>query len=333
MLQNRELFIKLSLSIWIIDMTDISRLDLTLATTFQMIWEERSVSRAAVRLSLSQSAVSAALARLRSVCDDPLFIRTRGGMEPTPRAIQMAGAVEQGIDLLREALLGGRGFDPATSTAHFSIGMSDDYEVAIGPLVSRTLIELAPGVSVVFRQSNRHTAEKMLEARDIDIAISGALVDRGRVVATPLGQSGYACLVDPKAVKQDLPLTLEKYLSLPHILVSFSGREGIVDTALQAIGETRRVQTALTHFSTLPRYLRGVRAVATIPVHAAHALARESDLKVLPVPVSLPDFDVAVYRRRDMESDAALSWLIAIVSDAFAEVAKPSFAGVQRSNA
>src|ERR1700750_1331589 len=116
-----------------INFNDISRLDFNLAVTFLAIWQERSVSKAARRLSLSQSAVSAALARLRLAADDPLFLRSRSGMEPTHRAIAMAAQIGEGVELLRQALVVERGFDPANSARHFSIGMSDDFEVAIGP--------------------------------------------------------------------------------------------------------------------------------------------------------------------------------------------------------
>jgi LysR family transcriptional activator of mexEF-oprN operon len=301
-------------------MINTARLDLTLATTFLAIWEERSVSKAARRMALSQSAVSAALARLRYVCADPLFTRSRSGMEPTPRAIQMAASMEQGVELLQGALLGGRSFAPATTTAHFSIGMSDDYEVAIGPAISRVLLKEAPGASIVLRQTNRHTAEKMLETREIDVAIAAGLSPKERIVAEPIGQSGYACLIDKTAASDALPLTLDSYLDLPHILVSFSGREGIVDTVLRPLGRQRSIHTALTHFSTLPHYLKGMRSIATLPAHAAQILSTGTGLSMLPVPIPLGTYAVAAYRRRDMASDPALSWLVSVIRNTFAKV-------------
>ena len=300
-------------------MGDNNRLDLTLATTFLAVWEERSVSRAADRMALSQSAVSAALARLRYICDDPLFVRSRTGMVPTPRAVQMAASVEQGVDLLRAALLGGRRFSPDITTTHFSVGMSDDYEVAIGPALSRALMEHAPNASIVLRQTNRHTVERMLETREIDIAVGAGLTAPSRIVAEPIGRSGYACLIDPEAAADALPLTLDSYLDLPHILVSFSGREGIVDTVLRTLGRERSVHTALTHFATLARYLKGARAIATIPTHAAFALAESSGLTVLSAPIPLETYEVAIYRRSDMAADPALSWLAGVIRQAFGD--------------
>jgi DNA-binding transcriptional LysR family regulator len=292
-----------------INFTDIGRLDFNLAVTFLALWRERSVSKAAAHLSLSQSAVSSALARLRAATDDPLFVRSQGGMRPTPRAIAMAAGIEQGIGLLHDALRMQSDFVPSTSKRHFTLGMSDDFEIAIGPRLSRAVLEQAPGISLVFRQTNRHTVEAMLGAGEIDIAVTAGLSERTRLDIEEIGRSGYACLLDAPQFDIALPLSLEPYLALPHILISYSGREGIVDTALRSIGRDRRIQTALTHFSAVPAYLKEMRAVATLPSHAAHALAADHALAVSPPPIDLGDYSVTSSCRRDMAADPAILWL------------------------
>lgn len=292
-----------------INLADISRLDLNLAVTFLALWRERSVSKAAARLSLSQSAVSSALARLRDAADDPLFVRSRGGMEPTPRAVAMAQGMEQGVALLHEALRTPIAFDPATSTRRFAIGMSDDFEIAIGPRLSRMLVEEAPGVSLAIRQTNRHTVEAMIEAGDIEVALTAGLSARTSLCVETIGRSGYACLLDPTQFEGALPLSLDDFLTLPHILISFSGRDGIVDTALRAMGRARRIHTALTHFSAVPGYLSRMRVVATLPAHAAHALAQAQPLRVSPVPIPLGDYPVTLSCRKEIATDPAIHWL------------------------
>jgi LysR family transcriptional activator of mexEF-oprN operon len=270
-----------------INLVDISRLDFNLAITFLAIWQERSVSKAANKLSLSQSAVSAALSRLRNAANDPLFLRTRTGMEPTPRAVAMASQIAEGIELLRQALVVDQGFDPATSTRHFSIGMSDDFEVAIGPAIAAALLNVAPHISIVFRQSNRHMVADMLESREIDLAVAVGVPAKSGLVSDDIGRSGYATILNNDLCRLDLPLSLEEFLSVPHILVSFSGREGIVDPALKAIGRSRTIHTALTHFSSLPAYLMSMRVLASLPSHAARTLAANSGLAISPVPLDL----------------------------------------------
>jgi DNA-binding transcriptional LysR family regulator len=307
-----------------INIVDISRLDLNLAITFLAIWQEGSVSKAARKLSLSQSAVSAALARLRVAADDPLFLRTRSGMVPTPRAMAMAEQIGEGVEQLRRALMLERGFDPATSTRHFSLGMSDDFEVAIGPAIAAALLDSAPHVSVVFRQANRHTVVEMLEAREIDLAVAVGVPAKPGLVAEPLGRSGYLTMLNNDLCRVPLPLSLEDFLSLPQILISYSGREGVVDEALKAIGRSRRIHTALTHFSSVPTYLASMRAVASLPAHAALVLARGSGLSISPPPLDLGAYSVAAICRRDVADDAAIRWLLTIVRDAFsASIAPP----------
>ncbi|WP_244987556.1 LysR family transcriptional regulator [Komagataeibacter oboediens] len=296
-----------------ITMVDISRLDFNLVTTFLALWEERSVSRAAKRLSLSQSAVSASLARLREAADDPLFVRTRDGMQPTPRAIAMAEPLQNGATLIQTAFSTVTAFDPATSRQHFSLGMSDDFQIAAGPLIAKRLAEEAPRVSVTFRQANKHRVEALFEAGEIDFAVVAQPNVRSGLQQQEIGRSGYACLLDPVACDLTLPLTLTDYLSLPHLLVSFSGREGIVDQALKDLGHSRRVQSALTHFSALPPFLIGARAIATLPIHAAQSLAAVSGLTVCAAPIDLGDYSVSILWQRTVDNP----WMRQIMSDAF----------------
>ena len=296
-----------------ITMVDISRLDFNLATTFLALWEERSVSKAARRLSLSQSAVSATLARLREAADDPLFVRTRDGMQPTQRAIAMAEPLQSGAALIHSAFSSVTAFDPATSRQHFSLGMSDDFQIAAGPLIARRLAAEAPRVSVTFRQANRHRGEALFEAGEIDFAVVAQPTVHSGLLQQQIGHSGYACLLDPAACGITPPLSLEDYLTLPHILVSFSGREGIVDQVLKKIGRTRRVQSALTHFSALPPFLAGTRAIATLPLHAARSLAAVSDLTVCAVPIDLGQYSVSLLWQRMADNP----WMRQVVSDAF----------------
>jgi LysR family transcriptional regulator, mexEF-oprN operon transcriptional activator len=299
-----------------ITLVDISRFDFNLAVTFVALWEERSVSKAAQRLSLSQSAVSAALLRLREAAGDPLFTRSRGGMQPTARAIAMAAPLETGVEMIRAAFRPEAAFSPATSRQHFSLGMSDDFQVAVGPLIARRLSEEAPYVSVVFRQTNRHTVQAAFEADEIDFAVVVSPPARSWLQREEIGESGYACLLDLEACGLQPPLSLDDYLALPHVLVSFSGREGIVDHALRKIGRKRRVQTALTHFAALPPFLTGMPVIATIPAHAALSVAAVSRLSVCAAPLDLGHYTVSLLWKRTADNP----WMRHTIRKAFEEV-------------
>ena len=301
-----------------INVLDIKRLDLNLAVVFVAIWQERSVTKAAARLALSQAATSAALARLREACGDPLFVRTRGGMTPTARAQAMADRLEAGIADLWEVLTQQQAFDPTRSSRRFSIGMSDDFEIALGPQLTRIVQKTGAQVSVMFRQTNRHTVEQMLNDREIELAVVSGTVKRAWIAREQIGQSGYACVVDAKAVRATLPLSLNEYLALPHLLVSYSGRTGIVDTALRALERERHVYAALTHFSAVPAFLTNTRAVVTLPSHAAAALARASRLSACAVPLDLGNYPVQLLWRRDSDGEGAIGWMRDQVKQAFA---------------
>lgn len=303
-----------------IDLNDITRFDFNLAVTFLAVWQERSVSKAAQRLSLSQSAVSSALTRLREVAGDPLFIRTKGIMQPTPRAERMAPDIEAAIVMLRDAFLARPTFDPALSKRRFTLGMSDDFQVVIGPEIVRRIAEDAPGVTIGFRQSNRQVAGAMVESNEIDLAVVASWPKRSVLAHEDVAEGGYACLFDPAACGFAGALTLNTYLALPHVLVSFSGREGIVDEALKAKGLTRNVQTSLTHFSALPAFLTGRRAVATLPSHAADRLAAHTSLDVAPSPLDLGRYIVSTIWRPNLNGDDANIWIRTIVRNVIQEM-------------
>src|SRR3990167_6635137 len=122
-----------------INLIDISRLDLNLAVIFLAVWEERSVTKAAQRLALSQSALSSALTRLRNLCGDVLFVRTKKGMEPTSRAQQMADQIAKNVEQLWQGLKIPQAFTPETAQKIFTIGLSDDFELAFGAKISSLL--------------------------------------------------------------------------------------------------------------------------------------------------------------------------------------------------
>ena len=125
---------------------NVEDVDLNLLRVFDAVLRERAVTAAAARLGLTQPAVSNALARLRSLLGDALFVRTPAGMDPTPFARGMAEPVRQALALLESALAHGPGFDPATSTRAFRFYMSDLGQVEFLPALMERVQRLAPGV-------------------------------------------------------------------------------------------------------------------------------------------------------------------------------------------
>ncbi|QKG70630.1 LysR family transcriptional regulator [Erythrobacter mangrovi] len=268
-------------------MTD--QLDLNLLRVFEALLEEESVTRTAHRLNLSQAAVSAALGRLRKSYGDILFFRAGHGMAPTVRALELAPDIRRAMDAIR-ATLGGS----ISERRHVILGMSDDIEMAFGSRLIASFSNDLPMVVPVFRQSHSEIAAELLRERTIDFALgSGGLMARGlhRIL---LGTSVYLSIARKDG--EHGVIDLDQFCDRPHLLISAGGMSGIVDTALAALGRSRSVVASSTHFSAVPFLLEG-DMIATIPAHAARAIARVADLHVFEPPVELGSYPLELSAR------------------------------------
>ena len=296
--------------------SNISSLDLNSLKVFHAIYEESSATRAGQRLGLSQSAVSAALARLRRVYGDPLFQRTGRGLCATPRAHELHPLIAQAIAALQQSLLLNAPTAQSYAGRSLVIGMSDDFEMAL----SRRLLSLCqqhlPGLRLAFRQTHSNIVTEMLIARRIDVAIVSGGLNSGLVQQALLGYGSYACLIDigdigdigttGEADNTALKLTEHDYLTRAHILVSSNGFTGIVDDCLAQRGLQRTVMASTSHFSALPFLLQGSQAVATVPLHAAKALNGWRGLRMLPCPITLPQYPIVYGWRTSASRDPML---------------------------
>ncbi|MEK6350466.1 MAG: LysR family transcriptional regulator [Burkholderia sp.] len=307
--------------------SNIGSVDLNLFKVFEALFEEGGASRAGIRLDMTQSAVSAALRRLREVFDDPLFVRTGRGLAPTGRAQELKPVIGEALDQCRRSLAIAAPDAPSFHGRSVSVGLSDDFEIAVGRALIERLALAAPGLRIIFRQTHSQIAADALANREMDLAVTaGPLSSRG-LRQRSLGEGGYACLIDcgeggeggdgidgaePGGAaagrrRARAALTLDDYLAREHILVSSGGVVGIVDEGLAALGRKRRIVASTTHFASVPHLLTGSRAVVTIPAHAAAAIARLTDLTLLPCPVALPGYPVSLGWRHSAMRDVAVT--------------------------
>ncbi|MBN3724757.1 LysR family transcriptional regulator [Burkholderia sp. Ac-20379] len=295
--------------------TNIGSVDLNLFKVFEALYEEGGASRAGIRLDMTQSAVSAALRRLREVFDDPLFVRTGRGLAPTGRAQELKPVIGEALDQCRRSLAIAAPDATSFEGRSVSVGLSDDFEIAVGRALIERVALAAPGLRIIFRQTHSQIAADALADREMDLAVTaGPLSSRG-LRQRSLGEGGYACLIDrgegvgaaAGKRRSHAALTLDDYLAREHILVSSGGVVGIVDEGLAALGRTRRIVASTTHFASVPHLLKGSRAVVTIPAHAAAAIARLTDLTLLPCPVALPGYPVSLGWRHSAMRDVAVT--------------------------
>ena len=286
------------------NLMNIANVDLNLLKTFEALHDESSASRAALRLGVTQSAISAALRRLRDVYGDQLFVRTGRGLAPTLRANQLKPVISEALDRCRQSLAM---VDPHGS--HYQgrsvvLGLSDDFEIAYGRQLIDEIARRAPKLRLIFRQTHSQIVADALLDRSLDLAITAGGCAERRLSRQVLGEGHYACLIDPASLAQgQQAIDLDEFVRREHVLVSSGGFIGITDEGLAAQGLSRHVGASTTHFAALPFLLKGSQAVATIPGHAAQAIARMSGLTVLPCPLTLPRYPVELGWRTQAQLD------------------------------
>jgi DNA-binding transcriptional LysR family regulator len=295
---------------------DLRRYDLNLLVAFDILIAERSVTAAARRMGVGQPAMSSALARLREMFNDTLLIRTPSGMQPTARALELAGPVARLLASLREDVFGARTFSPATDMRSFRIGISDQAEAALMQDILHAVRGAAPGVRIIARSVEMRLGAELLATGAIDLAIGYfPEVDADLEVAT-LYHETFVCLFDAKACGIRPPVSLDDYTALPHILVSLRGEPfGHLDELLQKAGRSRFVVYTTPHFLAVPFLLHGFRAIAAVPCRLAENCAEAAGLSICPVPLPSDGYDVRMAWHRRTASDPAQAWLRNIVAD------------------
>lgn len=286
---------------------NIAPVDLNLLKTFEALHDESSASRAALRLGVTQSAISAGLRRLREVYDDQLFVRTGRGLAPTLRANQLKPVISEALERCRQSLAMVNPTNPNYKGRSVVVGLSDDFEIAYGRPLMDALVQRLPKLRVIFRQTHSQIVAGDLLDRTLDLAITAGGFAQGRLSRQVLGEGDYRCLVDPISLSPgQTDIDLDEFVSREHVLVSSGGFIGITDEGLAAQGLSRQVCASTSHFAALPFLLKGSDAVATIPGHAAQAIAQMTGLRVLACPLALPRYPVELGWRTQVQLDPML---------------------------
>lgn len=297
---------------------DLSRVDLNLLVLFEVVLAERNVARAAERLSLSPSAVSHGLGRLRRMLGDPLFLRNPRGVVPTARAQSLAGPVGDVLDGIRRVLGAPARFEAATSQRRFAIGAPDAIGAVLLPKLLRAVRRDAPGVDV--SASNVlppwQDALAALDARRLDVAILPHADVPARFAARVLFEERFVV-----AMRRGHPLgrrpTLDRYCTAHHVLVSEAGDpSGHVDDALAKLARTRRIVLTVPGFLMALAVVAQTDAVAAAPASLVAAHAKRFDLVAAPLPLPLgPDPICAVVPQVALD-DGGVAWFVAEVERA-----------------
>lgn len=294
-------------------------LDLNLLLLFQQLSHERSVSRVAEKLGLTQPAVSNALARLRRALDDPLFVRTPAGMQPTPLAEQLAGPVAAALEALQGALNQRAAFDAASSERQFRLGMTDIGEIYFLPWLVATLAQRAPGITLSTLRNNAVNLQEEMANGHVDLAIGLLPQLKGGFFKRQLFTQRYVCLMrQGHALAGRRTLTEAAYAAAEHVLVVAQGTgHGQVDELLARRGLQRKVRLTVPHFVAMGHLLSQTDLLATVPERLAQALLEPFGLVAKPTPVALPEAGISVFWHARQHKDAANRWLRALAFERF----------------
>lgn len=277
--------------------------------TFDALMRERSVSRAAARLFLSQPAVSASLNRLRQVFGDPLFTRSSHGVVPTGRALALAPQVEKLLADLAALLEGDRGFDPAASKRIFRVAGSDHASRMLLPELSRMLIGLGSGIRLDWVPPGTWSLAEHLQKGELDLAVI-ARIQRPRDLASEvLYEDRYVYVMRRDHPRAGEPVTLDSFCAIPQVFLGYGAHmlEDLIDETLARGGRRRLAQVAVTSFGQIVHQLRHSDHAAVLGGRVARAFADE--LHIQPLPFELPAYQSLVCWAPRAQADAGIQWL------------------------
>jgi DNA-binding transcriptional LysR family regulator len=299
---------------------NINTLDLNLLRVFDALMTDRNVSAAGSRLGLSQPAMSHALSRLRRQCDDPLFVRTSQGMQPTPYASDLAQPVRSALAMLAAGLEQSNTFDPATSDRQFRIILTDIGQAVFLPPLMQAIGERAPGLRVSVLQFSHDAVSGAMEGGAADLAIGGAPPPSDVYFQQRLVLDRFVAVMRRDHPLAGKPLTVEDYVAAAHASAepAWYRTGNPLDRALAERKWTRRVQVEFPNFLVLPMLLRSTDLIATVARTLSDTLMSRHEFVTAELPFELPGIEIRQFWHPRFHHDAGIRWLRGFFAEQFA---------------
>ena len=291
-----------------IDTVNLSRVDLNLLVHLDALLAERSVTRAAARVGLGQSAMSHNLARLRDLFSDELLTRGPEGLRPTPRALALVEPVRIALAQIQVLVSRDEAFDPRTAERTFSVGLPDSMEILIVPSLLAYLREVAPGIHLRLHNIDSSKLLDDLDADRLDLAVGYGVFAQGQAhhKRRLLFTETYLCMFNAERTGITASISLDDYLRLPHVLTSLRpGERGVVDDALEKLGLRRTVVLTTPRFLAVPSLVARAPVVVTMHARLARFFAAELGLSLSLPPVELQDMAVSLLWHASYDHDPA----------------------------
>jgi LysR family nod box-dependent transcriptional activator len=290
------------------------RLDLNLLVALDALLSECSVSRAAERLCLGQSATSSALGRLREHFNDPLLVQVGRRLQPTALGLALLPKVREALALTREIVDAPVKFEPASCTRHFTLVASDYVAGVLLPAVSLELARIAPGVRLSLRDlpvpRDGDVVSEALDYRRSDCVIVPQRRLNPAYPHLPLMSDQLCCIVCARQAQFADGLSLASYCEAEHVVREFADGQNLAMDAvhLHELGIQRRVAVALESFVLMPEFIVGTARIATVFRRQARRFAEHYALRIHPAPLAFPEAVQVLQWHPYQERDPAMLW-------------------------
>lgn len=297
------------------------RYDLNLLPIFVALMEERSVTRAAERVGMTQPALSNALARLRVMLQDQLFVRERYGIQPTPIALELAPMIAEALAQLDDAVLGQQGFDPTRADRLFTIAPNGYVEFVLLPAIVARLQKVAPGIKLRLTPYGNDLIETGVVSGTTALVLGRIVDPPDNLVVQHLMDEGLACAVRADHPEVGDTLTRAQFETMKHVNIVPPGRmrAGLFQALAQQ--ELKRdVAISVTNFFAVAEMVAVTDYCATLPALICQRLRQDPRLKILPAPVDLGSFPVEMAWHVRYRHDPAHRWLRTLIGEVVAKL-------------
>jgi DNA-binding transcriptional LysR family regulator len=282
--------------------------DLNLLLAFEVLVDERSVTRAARRLNVTQSAMSASLKRLREALDDPILLQHGKAMMPTSHALALAPEVSAAIAGLRLLIQPSTGFDPAVSSRVFRIAASDYIAtVLLAPLL-RLLEREAPAIRLEISLPDHSTPERLAKG-EFDLLLTPEEFVEPEHPAELLFDERHVVVACRRNPLMNSPLTIEAFAAAGHVAVQIDGRNTYIENELNRRGLERRVEVHAPSFIQAPWLLPGTRRIALMHERLAKLMAPAIGLRIAALPFEVSAMREMMQFHSASRADEGLNWL------------------------
>ena len=281
--------------------------DLNLFIAFDVIYTEKNLTKSGQVLGITQPAVSNALARLRDLFNDELFIRTSRGMIPTPVANQLIGDIRNALSLIQNTISVSEKFDPSTAEMTFKISIGDTSEYRLLPLLIKELAEIAPKVKVETYLTPRKDAPRELASGAIDFSIDPPLQSDQYLKHEKIYQEDYVMIVrEDHPILEKEKITIEDYLDLSHIhITNRKTGMGHVDMTLYKLGLTRDIYLRAQHFLVAPYIVEQ----SDMAITTTKGFAVDRNLAWRELPFDIDPLVLHLYWHENNDNESSSKWM------------------------